>query len=238
MREVGMSEVDFDAHADRYDITLDETLAIGGGDGRYYAERKFSTLAAFCHGREHATPSEVLDFGCGTGTNLPFLRQLFPHAFLHGVDVSARSIEIAETRKIPDCRLLAYDGQSLPYRDGQFDMVVASNVLHHISPGDRFATILEISRCIKAGGLFAIFEHNPRNPLTRRIVRECPFDVGVTLVRARDVVDHVRQSGFEVIALWNIIFVPASIRRLNMVEPYLRWLPLGAQYSVFARRCM
>lgn len=231
-----MSANEFDAHADSYRHTLDRALAIGGGDSVYYAERKFAALKAFQRGYSHAAPASILDFGCGTGTNLPFLRALFPDAELYGVDVSHRSLDVAGERQVCRCQLTAYDGVTLPFNASIFDMVVVSNVLHHIEPSCRASTLEEIARCLRPGGLLAIFEHNPFNPLTRKVVRDCPFDAGVTLVRPREIKSVLGAQGYEVATFWNIIFFPAALKKLNAVEHQLRWIPLGAQYALFAKR--
>lgn len=229
-----MSAHEFDAHADSYRQTLDEALAMGGGDSLYYAARKFDALRAFMAERTRATPTAVLDFGCGTGTNLPFLRELFADAALHGVDVSSRSLELAGERGIRGCQLTPYDGQTLPFEPAVFDLVVVSNVLHHIEPSQRAATLEEIAHCMKPGGLLVVFEHNPANPVTRKVVQDCPFDVGVTLVRPQEIQSTLGELGYRITDLWNIIFVPAALKTLKATERYLRRLPLGAQYALFA----
>lgn len=229
-----MTTQDFDAHAKSYRETLDEALAMGGGDSLYYAERKFAALRDFMAESSRAAPSATLDFGCGIGANLPFLRELFADTALYGVDVSNRSIDLAHERHVPRCQLTSYDGKVLPFDDAKFDLVVVSNVLHHIEPTDRAATLQEISRCMKPGGLLVVYEHNPANPVTRKVVRDCSFDVGVTLVRQREIQVMLRDQGYRVASLWNIIFVPAVLKKMNAVERSLRWLPLGAQYALFA----
>lgn len=229
-----MSAHDFDAHAESYQRTLDQALAVGGGDSLYYAERKFAALRAYQVERLRAAPTAILDFGCGTGVNLPFLRNLFSDAELHGVDISHRSLELASERKIRGCHLTQYDGETLPFEPEAFDMVVVSNVLHHIEPSRRASTLKEIARCMKPGSLFVVFEHNPLNPVTRKVVRDCPFDIGVTLVNPRVIQAVLRSQGYRIDDLWNIVFFPAALRKLKAAESYLRWLPLGAQYALFA----
>lgn len=231
-----MNAQEFDAHADNYRQTLDDALAIGGGDSLYYAERKFAALRDFMAEGLRTTPTVVLDFGCGTGTNLPFLRELFADSTLYGVDVSSRSLDLACERHIPNCYLNSYDGKHLPFEEAKFDLVIVSNVLHHIEPTCRAGTLKEISRCMKPGGLLVVFEHNPSNPVTRKVVRDCPFDVGVTLVSQREIQTVLRDLDYRVAKLWNIIFVPAALKKINALEHSLRWLPLGAQYVLFAER--
>jgi SAM-dependent methyltransferase len=229
-----MNTPEFDSHADQYQQTLEKTLAIGGGDSLYYAERKFSALADYFREKKVTDPSAILDFGCGTGTNLPYLRSLFNDADLFGLDVSSRSIEVARDRAIANCSLNQYDGESIPYPPASFNLIVISNVLHHIDPREREGTLEQLSRCLRPGGVIAVFEHNPWNPLTRKIVKDCPFDVGVTLVQQSDLRKIFLGLNFEVSHLWNIVFFPAKLKALNGLERHLRWLPLGAQYCMIS----
>lgn len=87
--------------------------------------------------RSRATPMDILNFGCGTGANLSFLRELFAHTAMHGVDVSSRSLELAGERHIPYCQLTSYDRKTLPFDDAKFDVVVY-DVLYRIeAPNDK-----------------------------------------------------------------------------------------------------
>lgn len=158
-----MSAHEFDAHADSYRKTLDNALAISRGDGFYCAERKFAALRSFMAERSRATPTAILDFGCGAGTNLSFLREIFADPALYGEDVSSRSLELARERHIPGCQLTSYDGTSLPFDGAKFDVVV-SNLLHQVEPPHRAATLREISHCMKPGGLFGCARAQPYQP--------------------------------------------------------------------------
>lgn len=62
------------------------------------------------------------------------------------------------------------DANALPFADGAFDLVLALYVLHHT--GDYRASLREIGRVLKAGGLFVFADpvHVPYIPRLRRIV--------------------------------------------------------------------
>ena len=79
------------------------------------------------------------------------------------------------------------------------------------------------------GSLF-VFEHNPFNPVTRRIVNTCPFDRGAVLLRPKEVSDLVRGTGLETKERGYCLFFPGFLRGLRRLEKYLFWLPLGGQY--------
>ena len=89
---------------------------------------------------------------------------------------------------------------------------------------------------LRPGGLFVIFEHNPRNPLTVRAVNTCPFDEHAVLIDAKVMQVCLAEAAFTEIQLAYRIFFPRILRALRILEPMLRWLPLGAQYYVSARK--
>lgn len=67
--------------------------------------------------------AKVLDVGCGDGTIALLVSQHRPDITITGVDVLVR-----ETTAIPVDK---FDGLTLPYDDGSFDVVMFCDVLHH-----------------------------------------------------------------------------------------------------------
>src|SRR5205085_10701942 len=94
----------------------------------------------------------------------------------------------------------------------------------------------EMRRVVRPGGLVAVFEHNPWNPLTRRVVRSCAFDEDVELLRRRELESLLRAAGLQVVRGEYLLFFPWRARLLQAAERTLTGLPLGAQYVVAARR--
>ncbi|MGC1914934.1 MAG: class I SAM-dependent methyltransferase [Pseudolabrys sp.] len=109
----------------------------------------------------------VLDFGCGIGRSMPYLREVFPKAEIVGCDPSAESLAIAR-RDNPTCRFMSMDELG---SEAKFDLVIASCVFHHIPPQDRQMAIRYCYSRLKQGGHFIIFEHNPIIPVTRHLVK-------------------------------------------------------------------
>lgn len=67
--------------------------------------------------------ASVLDIGCGDGTVASLIAQLRPDISIQGVEFLVR----------PECKISCqpFDGASLPFLDGSFDVCVFVDVLHH-----------------------------------------------------------------------------------------------------------
>ena len=94
----------------------------------------------------------------------------------------------------------------------------------------------ELYRITKPRGLIAIFEHNPWNPLTVHAVNTCLFDENAKLIVARDMARRLADAGWVSPQIQYNLFFPRALSLLRPLESGLRWLPLGAQYAVLARK--
>jgi hypothetical protein len=83
--------------------------------------------------------------------------------------------------------------------------------------------------------MIALFEHNPLNPLTRKAVRGCKFDRDAELLGRRETARLLTEAGLFPRRRY-IEFFPRESGLLRRIEVRLGWLPLGAQYVVFAHR--
>jgi SAM-dependent methyltransferase len=90
----------------------------------------------------------VLDVGAGTGRALSFLRgQLASDVRLHGIEPVPELIAQARTKGIGPETLSEGDGASLPFADGEFDVVLATGVLHHVAePARVLADVMRVAR--------------------------------------------------------------------------------------------
>jgi SAM-dependent methyltransferase len=93
-----------------------------------------------------AEPNLVLEVGGGEGELAERIRSELG-ADVVAVDQSERMVEIQRTKGI-DARV--GDLQTLPFADGQFDVVVAAWMLYHVPDLDR--GLAEIARVLKPGG--------------------------------------------------------------------------------------
>ncbi len=230
-----MDEVEFDKFADEYRATQAANIRLSGESPEYFAEYKIADIAAEL-ARESAVPRRVLDFGAGVGYSVPFFARHLPAARVTCLDVSRKSLEVGAAQHGSAAEFTHFDGRTIPFEDGTFDVALASCVFHHIPHDEHVALLTEIRRVLDPGGRLFVFEHNPLNPLTRHAVNTCEFDEHAKLVLAPTMRRRVRDAGFAAADIRYRIFFPHALRRLRPLEGSMTWLPLGAQYSVVARK--
>jgi ubiquinone/menaquinone biosynthesis C-methylase UbiE len=222
----------FDHFAPGYEQLVDGSIAFTGRDASFFAERKVELLARLQRMRGlDLRDASLLDVGCGTGTTDRLLDGQV--RTLCGVDISEEMLVMAR-KNVPEAEFRSYDGTTLPFDSGSFDVVVAICALHHVPPADREHFVGELHRVARPGGLIAIFEHNPANPLTRRAVRGCEFDVGVELLSAGTVKRLLAASGAKVLRGDYLLFTPLGGSVGANVDWWLRRIPLGGQHAVTA----
>jgi trans-aconitate methyltransferase len=121
------NEMEFDKFADGYNEIIKKELGIFGK----YRETAFTYKVQLLRHILGNKPKSILDFGCGVGSNIPYLHSYFKDTKLYGCDVSSESISIAQAKypygdfavinKIDDLEI---------YK--KIDCIFISSVLHHI----------------------------------------------------------------------------------------------------------
>ena len=221
---------EFDRHSADYQTAVERAVAFAGQPHDVYLEAKARRLLELARRRLGSEHVAVLDVGCGPGL---FARHLSGRvASLHGVDVSAAMVEQAR-REVPEGEFQVSEPGWLPFQDGRFDLAYAVCVLHHVPRAERVPLLAEMRRVTRSGGLVVVFEHNPWNPLTRRVTRGCDFDEGAELLSRGEVAAALRAAGLEVSDAQYLLFSPW--RRAWGLERALSQVPLGAQHVVAAR---
>lgn len=221
----------FDQFANDYDATVQAAIGASGESVAYFAELK----ARLARIEAPAVTRRVLDFGCGIGNTSRALARTMPDARIVGTDPSADSIAVARTRSGHGVEF-ACDETRLPFDPASFDLVTAACVFHHIDEAERLRWAREIARVLRSGGRFILFEHNPLNPLTRRVVRKVPFDAGVVLLSRDTARALLERAGLRVIRARFYFFFPRMLAALRPLERLLGWLPLGGQYYLVGER--
>jgi ubiquinone/menaquinone biosynthesis C-methylase UbiE len=94
--------------------------------------------------------NNILDVGCGDGRSIDIFSKLFPAADWIGVDIES-SPEV-NSRKRNDKQFVTYDGISLPFSDGTFDLIYSYQVLEHCRYPE--LVLKEIRRVLKTSGFF------------------------------------------------------------------------------------
>ena len=218
---------EFDQFSKNYKDLLDDSLKITGFDTNYFAAAKIKTLAnLFPDLRKR--PINFLDYGCGTGLLYNPLKQFFPEAAYTGTDFSEAMIRQARDRH--NSSSVFFELASEQWKQPIYDIIFASNVFHHI-PGTYHQKILkELRGLLTPSGKLIVWEHNPQNPFTRKIVKDCVFDKDAVLISPGKMKQQFRNAGFANLQVTFTTFFPQFLKVLVPLEPFLGWCPLGAQY--------
>jgi len=240
-----MSKSVFDQVARDYERIHDRSLPPGvhsadfihqraAGVGRWISERYAGN--EFCY----------LDFGCGNGRMLKSLlgfsslRHMAEKGRLrlYGFDTSVESINEARDLAADDPVCLVSDWKTLP-ADLRFDFVISCHVFHHIAPIDRAATAQTLRDRMKPASRLVIWEHNPFNPVTRLLVKMCPFDGDARLLTLNQTNALFRKNAFRPIQHAYVNLFPPRWLRFKLwagIEEKLFGLPVGAQYWAMFER--
>src|SRR5690349_10110842 len=174
--------------------------------------------------RSIADPKQlrVLDVGCVIGlidSNLEAsVRDLV------GIDMSPESLRFAR-ENATSTSFVEYGGGVLPFETDSFDSSFASCVLHHVPPADRVLFMREMFRVIRPGGVAVIIEHNPLNPITRRIVSSCEFDADAVLLGLGEARKLLLDSGASRVGWRYTGFSPIRGRAVEKLEAFLGKVP-------------
>ncbi len=233
-----MLEQEFDRFAQEYEQLHASVLTASGEGPAFFAAYKPADVRRHMAAAGMKTGDlTLLDFGCGVGGSLPYLRKEFPDAELIGADVSRKSLDIAERRYPGQAKLVALsETGAMPFTEASVDVVFSACVFHHIPEVEHHRILVDLHRVTKPGGSLFIFEHNPLNPLTRRVVDACAFDKNAVLIGATELKTRLLAAGFQDVKICYRIFFPHVLKWLRPLESALTWCPLGAQYYVAARR--
>jgi ubiquinone/menaquinone biosynthesis C-methylase UbiE len=231
----GVNREEFDKFALEYEELHAANIRASGETPAYFAEYKVKDVALSLS-KSNLQPNNILDFGAGIGTSVPFFKQYLPHAQLTCLDVSTRSLQVGRSRFADAAKFTAFDGLSIPFPENSFDLCFAACVFHHIPAEEHLGLMREFRRVLRTGGMAFVFEHNPYNPSTVRAVRDCAFDENAVLIRAADLRSTISKAGFSSVHSAYRIFFPRVFRMLRPLERLLAWCPLGAQYYVQAEK--
>lgn len=219
----------FDRFSREYRETLDRGIRISGENSGYFADYKARYIAEIVS-RDFA--GKVLDFGCGIGLLSSSLKERLPGAVIHGYDISEESVGMISDELLSQ-GLFTSDSSRL---HNDYALIIISNVMHHIMLEKRLGTVTKLRERLSAGGRLIMFEHNPLNPLTRWVVGHCPFDRDAALLPSREAEAYLVRSGLHIKRRDYIVFFPRVLSWLRFLEPFLRRVPLGAQYALVAER--
>ena len=227
-----MGSAEFDQFASCYEKTMERSCAISGESPDFYAEQRIEWCLR--HLRRYFPIGTVLDFGCGIGGSIGYFFEILGCSWVIGVEPSVGSLETAR-RRHPDRNLrLSTPENFVP--SGTIPLAFCYGVFHPIPPADRLPALGYIRAALSENGILAFWENNPWNPLVVYSMSLNEFDRNANRLSPLRSVRLLKQAGFRVEFVDYCFFFPHFARGLRALEPALKWLPLGAQYLVLARK--
>ena len=223
---------EFDEFASKFEETMERACAISGESPDFYA----ATRMQWClrRLRPYLPLERALDFGCGTGGSIGYFFNVLGCRSVVGIDPSAESLKVARQRHpSPDVHF-SQPGDFVP--SGNISLAFCNGVFHHIPPSERLDALGYIRGALSDNGIFAFWENNPWNPVVVYAMSLNEFDRNAETLSPSHSVRLLKHAGFRIITIDYCSFFPHFVRKLRGLEPALRWMPLGAQYLVLARR--
>lgn len=227
---------EFDQYAGDYETALQKGLSVSGESSDYFAVGRMRwlrrRLESYCGSSMNM--NSAMDFGCGTGNSVEFLFSELQVQHVLGIDTSEQSLVQARSRYPSEqTRFLTAENYT---PTSSIDIAFCNGVFHHIPVAKRAGAVEYIYRSLKPGGWFAFWENNPWNPGTRIVMSRIPFDrdaITLTIPESKRLLQH---AGFAIKKVDTCFYFPNSLRWFRPIEPYLSWMPLGAQYLVLAQK--
>jgi len=109
----------------------------------------------------------ILDAGCGTGTLLIMLKEIYPSVVAEGLDPDEKALQIAykKTQK-NNFNIPLHRGamNNMHFENSSFNVVLSSLVFHHLQKDNRLASLKECLRVLKPGGRMLLIDFGPPRP--------------------------------------------------------------------------
>ena len=112
-------------------------------------------------GADLGRASRVLDIGCGTGTLAIAIKERYPRLEVLGIDPDPKALNRAiHKAERASARIQFTQGYSeeLTYREGSFDRVFSSFMLHHVPDQTKPQILREAFRVLAPGGSFHMLD--------------------------------------------------------------------------------
>jgi ubiquinone/menaquinone biosynthesis C-methylase UbiE len=163
----------------------------------------------------------VLEVGCGTGTlTLAAKHQVGPSGRVFGIDIIPGMIEVSQrkaTQANKDIEFQLGSIDDIPFSENQFDVVMCSFMIFHMSEMVRTKGIAEIYRVLKPQGRLLVLDLAlPTQPLQRSIAKMLLG--GMLQHDLQELLPLMDASGFT-----DIVIAPAKFRVMGLsVLAYVR----------------
>lgn len=152
---------------------------------------------------------QVLEVGCGTGTlSLAAKQKVGPTGKVYGIDMIPQMIELSQRKAAQagaDITFQLGSIDAIPFPANQFDAVLCSFMIFHMSEAVRRQGIQEIQRVLKPQGRLLVLDVTPpANPIQRVIANT--FFGGFMQHDLRELLPMMETAGFTEIEMAPVDF--------------------------------
>src|SRR6185436_4191661 len=210
---------EFDSYAREYsELLRDPVRDRFATTSLFFHQRKWGVIREFFDSLGRSTrESNLLDVGCGRGELLRLGQSSFGR--VAGCDLSQEMLKASADLEVR----LHMAPIELPFESETFDLVTAVCVYHHVGLSDRDALTWDAFRVLRPGGVLCVIEHNPVNPVTRRIVQRTPVDANANLLPHSEARRLVCSAGFSCLDTRFFLYLPEiAFRRMPWLEAFLK----------------
>lgn len=163
-----------------------------------------------------------LDFACGTGRILSYLRQKVTQCV--GIDVSESMLDIARD-ELKDCSLICADiTKDGVLNDQKFDLVTAFRFFPNAQDALRNEAMAALARRLDDDGVLVFNNHKNRSSLIYRLGRVLRRGNDRRDMSIREAESLARQAGLEVIATYHVGAFPSTEGVRLLPSGLLGWL--------------
>lgn len=134
--------------------------------------------------------NNILDFGCGTGEIINYIKRTFPDYNVMGADFSAKAIQIAKNNNI-DVNFFVGNIDAFNY-NSKFDLILAIDVIEHIS--DDMSCLKKINQFLCHNGLLLLSIPNLMVYWTKSDETGGHF----RRYTKKEIIEKLKMSGFEI----------------------------------------
>lgn len=202
---------------DSLELVINErAMALGQGE---HPKHRLTDYHGFFAGQVEAG-HRVLDIGCGYGAVARSIANHVPEAKVTGIDIEPANVAQARAAENPPNLDFVEGDATEAFPDGEWDVVVLSNVLEHID--DRTGFLARIRERLNPGIVLIrvpLFERSWHMPMRREVGANFLSDPDHRIEHTRDVFEtEVTAAGFDIIELqtpWGEIWARCKAQNLS-----------------------
>ena len=157
----------FDVRADGYEDHM-ITEVYRGKQDEFYA-RAVSSIP------ETGDSIRVLDLGCGTGLELPYIFKKAPHAHITCMDMSANMLELLQEKYADYAGQIACVQGSYvtePFALDEYDYAISVMTIHHLLEDPKRELYRKIRNALKNGGVYIEADYVESESEAQRLLKD------------------------------------------------------------------